>query len=158
LSNNNINPDNCYEYNNEPNFAVFTGKINNLILVDFDVNKKINFNTSKIDGAEWFEKKFGPITEHFGLVTKTPSGGIHAYCTYEEDFPEISTGIEYDSDDDSEFDCIEVNDEEENESKEEKSEEKKNEKEKKSKKSIAIDLMSNRGVGFQGRNYPVIKN
>ena len=135
-----LNPEHEIDYDNEPNFAVFTGKVNNIILVDFDVNKKTNFNTSKLDGVEWFEKEFGPIAELFGLVTETPTGGIHAYCIYTDDLPDTAVGLAYRI----KTKEVKVDDQ----ILEEKYEE----------ESVAIDILSNGGVGFQGRHYNIIKN
>jgi len=122
-----LTPEDNIEYDDEPNFAVFTGSKNNLILVDFDVNKKTNFNTSKLDGVKWFQRKFGQITDLFGLVTETPSGGVHAYCFYTDKLPDTAIGLDYKL----------ITGEEQ---------------------SVAIDILSNGGVGFQGRHYKVIKN
>ncbi len=67
-----------YTYNNEPDFIVHLGGENDIILIDFDVNK-----INKVDGLKWFEENFGPIITNFGLITKTPSGGFHAFCKYD---------------------------------------------------------------------------
>lgn len=132
LSHTHLVPENQVDYDNEPNFAVYTGKVNNLLLVDFDTNKKINFNTSKLNGEEWFEKEFGKITDLFGLVTKTPSGGIHAYCLYTDDLPDNAIGLDYKIATKEDEEPIEM--------------------------SVAIDILSNEGVGFQGRHYNLIQN
>ncbi len=67
-----------YKYNGEPDFAVHLC-VYSIMLIDFDVNKE-----GKIDGAVWFEEKFGPITDNFGLVTRTPSGGYHAFIKVDD--------------------------------------------------------------------------
>lgn len=77
-----------YEYDNESNFAVFPSRDSGFIVFDFDSDKP-----GKVNGLEWFESKFGPVVDNFGLVTKTPSGGIHAYCRYYPDFNKTSIGI-----------------------------------------------------------------
>ena len=76
-------------YTDSQNFAVLTGPVNNLVLIDFDVN-------SEEDGIGWFSFMFGLITDLFGLVTKTPSGGIHAYCTYNPIFASNLTKLSVD--------------------------------------------------------------
>lgn len=63
-------------YNNEKNYAVLTGKINNIIVVDLD--KKEETFVGKI----WFEKNFGKIEECKTLITKTINGGYHIYFKY----------------------------------------------------------------------------
>jgi hypothetical protein len=117
-----LNPANNIEYDKEPNFAVFTGKINNIILIDFDINKTKSTGEKKLGGIEWFEKKYGPILDNFGLVTETPSGGIHAYCKYTDKLEKSSIGFFHNEN------------------------------------NVSIDVLSNEGVGFQGRGYTVIKN
>ncbi|MHA1342386.1 MAG: bifunctional DNA primase/polymerase [Promethearchaeota archaeon] len=59
-----------------------TGKINGIIVVDFDINKKIP-GTGTIDTRtveelkEEVEENYGPIPDTF--VVETPSGGLHYY-------------------------------------------------------------------------------
>jgi len=66
-------------YKNETNFSVLTGPVNDLILFDFD---KPKFNEK--DGLEWFQKLFGSVQDCFGLITESPSGGLHCYSKYDE--------------------------------------------------------------------------
>ncbi|NDC95530.1 hypothetical protein EB118_17635, partial [bacterium] len=63
-------------YNNEPNFAILTGKVNDLLVIDID-NKDPEFK-----GLEWFESHFGPIRLLNTLVTKTINNGFHVYFKY----------------------------------------------------------------------------
>lgn len=63
-------------YNNEKNFAVLTGKINNIIVVDLD-NKEETFK-----GKIWFEKHFGKIELQKTLITTTINGGYHIFFKY----------------------------------------------------------------------------
>ena len=130
LSYNFITPDESIIYDNEPNFAISTGKTNGIILIDFDINKFTDDNEPKprINSVEWFEKKFGSIKDQFGLITETPSGGFHAYCKYTDELPITAVGIEYKELNDGEL------------------------------LNVSIDILSNEGIGFQGRHYKVIKN
>lgn len=63
-------------YHGENNFAVLTGKINDLIVVDLD-KKDDHFV-----GLGWFEESFGPLSDLHTLVTKTLNGGYHVYFKY----------------------------------------------------------------------------
>lgn len=62
-------------YNNEANFAILTGKINDIIVVDLDLK-----------GSEksiiWFENIFGKISDINTLVTKSVNGGYHIFFKY----------------------------------------------------------------------------
>jgi phage/plasmid-associated DNA primase len=66
------------QYNNEKNFAVLTGKVNNIVVIDLD-NKEETFK-----GLTWFENKFGEIDKVSTLVTKTIRNGYHVYFKYNE--------------------------------------------------------------------------
>ena len=63
-------------YNNEPDFAVLTGKINDIIIIDLD-NKDPEFSA-----LIWFQKHFGDINLVNTLVTKTINHGFHIYFKY----------------------------------------------------------------------------
>ena len=63
-------------YNGEKNFAVLTGKVNNVIVVDLD-RKDEDFVALK-----WFEDIFGDINKMDSLVTKTINGGYHIFFRY----------------------------------------------------------------------------
>jgi Bifunctional DNA primase/polymerase, N-terminal len=63
-------------YNGEKNFAVLTGKVNNVIVVDLD-RKDEDFVALK-----WFEDIFGDINRIDTLVTKTINGGYHIFFRY----------------------------------------------------------------------------
>lgn len=63
-------------YNNEPNFAVLTGSVNNIVVIDID-NYKSGFNS-----VEWFEQHFGPVSQLKTLTTKTINDGYHVYFKY----------------------------------------------------------------------------
>ncbi len=116
-----------YEYKNEQDFAVLLGSDNNgLILMDFDTNKE-----GQIDGAVWFEEKFGPILDNFGLVTRTPSGGYHAFFKLSDDNKDLESSISIHLQDNT----SELN-----------------------YKKIALDILSTENIAFQGRYYPVIQN
>jgi P4 family phage/plasmid primase-like protien len=68
-------------YNNESHFAVLTGEINDILVIDLD------FKEEKFLGLQWFEKVFGDITEMDTLVTKTNGNGYHIYFKYNEKIP-----------------------------------------------------------------------
>ena len=56
-------------YNNEENYAILTGKINDIIVIDLDIK-----NNNK-DSINWFELNFGYITEINTFATKSINGG-----------------------------------------------------------------------------------
>ena len=64
------------KYNNEDNFAILTGKVNDIIVIDLD-NKESLFK-----GKKWFEENFGEISKLNTLVTKTINNGYHIYYKY----------------------------------------------------------------------------
>ncbi len=63
-------------YNNEPNFAILTGKTNDIIVIDLD-NKDPEFI-----GLKWFEENFGKLQDINTLITKTINNGYHIYFKY----------------------------------------------------------------------------
>ena len=63
-------------YNNEENYAILTGKINDIIVIDLDIK-----NNNK-DSINWFELNFGYITEINTFATKSINGGYHVYFKY----------------------------------------------------------------------------
>ena len=65
------------KYNNEPNFALLTGKINNIIVIDLDI-KGSDKSTS------WFETGFCKIQDIDTLTTKSVNGGYHVFYKYTE--------------------------------------------------------------------------
>jgi P4 family phage/plasmid primase-like protien len=66
------------KYNNQDNFAVLTGSINDIIVIDIDKDKK----TSEMPGLEWFEGVFGELKDCGTIVTKSWSGGYHIFFKY----------------------------------------------------------------------------
>ena len=63
-------------YNNEKNFAILTGKINDIIVIDLD-NKDPEFKAKM-----WFEDNIGKLESINTLVTKTINDGYHIYFKY----------------------------------------------------------------------------
>jgi len=63
-------------YNNEKNFAVLTGKINDIIVIDLD-NKDSEFKAKL-----WFEDNIGKLESINTLVTKTINNGYHIFFKY----------------------------------------------------------------------------
>ena len=66
-----------FKYTNQPNFAVPTGQINNIIVVDLD-NKTDDQHTSFL-AHEWFIEHFGSINT---FATTSPNGGYHIFFEY----------------------------------------------------------------------------
>jgi phage/plasmid-associated DNA primase len=64
------------KYNGEANYAVLTGKVNDIIVIDID-RKSDDF-----EGLKWFEEHFGKIDQQHTLVTKTINNGYHVYFKY----------------------------------------------------------------------------
>ncbi len=69
-------------YNGEENYAILTGKINDIIVIDIDL-KDPEFKSLK-----WFEENFGTLPELNTLITKTISGGYHIFFKYNEKLKE----------------------------------------------------------------------
>jgi P4 family phage/plasmid primase-like protien len=59
----------------QDNFAILTGKINDIIVIDIDTKHDM-------PGLEWFIKHFGPLDTVGTLVTKSWSGGYHIFFRY----------------------------------------------------------------------------
>ena len=68
------------KYNGEANFAILTGKTNDIIVIDLD-NKDPEFI-----GKKWFEENFGSLESCNTLVTETMNKGYHIYFKYNERF------------------------------------------------------------------------
>jgi phage/plasmid-associated DNA primase len=65
-------------YNNEQNYAILTGSVNCILVVDLD-------NKGDFPGKTWFEDSFFQLENtNETLVTKTISGGYHVYFKYNE--------------------------------------------------------------------------
>ena len=69
------------------NVGVLTGKINNIIVVDLDMDKN-----NKKSGMEWFENNFGKIEDFNTLITKSISGGRHLYFKFSKEI-KVGNGI-----------------------------------------------------------------
>lgn len=65
-------------YNSTLNFAILTGSVNDIIVVDIDKNKK----TGEMPGLEWFNSHFGSLEQANTLVTNTWGGGYHIFFKY----------------------------------------------------------------------------
>ena len=63
-------------YNNEDNFAILTGKINDIIVIDLD--KK----DDEFIGLKWIEEHFGSLQNIDTLITKTINHGYHLFFKY----------------------------------------------------------------------------
>lgn len=63
-------------YTNESHFAILTGQLNDIIVVDIDI-KNDDFT-----GLSWFEEHFGKIDQIDTLVTRTINNGYHIYFKY----------------------------------------------------------------------------
>ncbi len=63
-------------YNNEKHFAILTGKINDIVVIDLDVHD------SSSKSIDWYEKHFGKLDEQETLVTKTKRDGYHIFYKY----------------------------------------------------------------------------
>ncbi len=66
------------KYNNEKYFAVLTGEINDIVVIDLDVHD----STTK--SVMWFEEHFGKLEEQETLVTKTKRDGYHIFYKYDK--------------------------------------------------------------------------
>lgn len=64
-------------YNNEQNYAILTGELNDIIVIDLD-------NKGDFPSKEWFETNFFPLEKGLKdtVVTQTVSGGYHVYFKY----------------------------------------------------------------------------
>ncbi len=66
-------------YNNEENYAILTGSINNIIVIDLD-KKNDDFIA-----LQWFEKNINILQNTNTLVTRTINGGYHIFYRYTPD-------------------------------------------------------------------------
>ena len=75
------------QYNGEPNYAILTGKINNIFVIDLDrtEEEKEVFKTYKestFNSKQWFEERFGALSDMNTLITTSRRGGLHIYFKY----------------------------------------------------------------------------
>ena len=68
------------------NVGLPTGKINNILVIDIDVNKENKKENGGMDKINEYIKQFGDINT---LETITPSGGRHYYFKYDSSIPDI---------------------------------------------------------------------
>ncbi len=69
-------------YNGESHYAVLTGAVNKILVIDIDVCK----STGESPGVEWFEELFGCLPETYPtLITSSPSGGYHIFFSVNSD-------------------------------------------------------------------------
>jgi phage/plasmid-associated DNA primase len=74
-------------YKNESNFAVLTGKVNDIIVVDLD-NKDPEFVA-----LGWFNSVFGSLETVNTLTTGTVNGGYHVYFKYNDKIKNIANKV-----------------------------------------------------------------
>lgn len=67
-------------YNNEKNYAILTGKINNCIVIDLD-------NKDDFIGLKWFKQVFGEFNT---FTTKSINGGYHIFFKYSDKIKNIA--------------------------------------------------------------------
>ena len=63
-------------YNNEDNFAILTGHVNDIIVIDLDKKDDL------FVGLEWIETYLGALNKLNTLVTKTINNGFHIFFKY----------------------------------------------------------------------------
>jgi hypothetical protein len=66
-------------YNNDENFMIICGKVNNITVIDLDFPKN-----NESDSIKWFIERFGELSEINTLVTKTINNGFHVYFSYND--------------------------------------------------------------------------
>jgi hypothetical protein len=71
-------------YNNEENYMILAGKINDITIIDLDISK----NESDANSIKWFTDNISKIADINTFTTKTISGGYHVYFKYT---PELKT-------------------------------------------------------------------
>ncbi len=69
------------KYNREPNFAILTGKINNIIVIDLDKNEEEKISRIGFKALDWYKMRFGNELDTF--ATKSFSGGLHVFFKYD---------------------------------------------------------------------------
>lgn len=75
------------KYNNENNYAVLTGKVNDIIVIDLD-NKDKDFTAYK-----WFRNNLNNVNEINTLVTTTINNGYHIYFRYTDEVANTNNSI-----------------------------------------------------------------
>ncbi len=68
------------KYNGEDNFAVLTGKINDIIVIDLDKSEEERISGVGFKALDWYKERFGCDFDTF--VTKSFSGGVHIFFKY----------------------------------------------------------------------------
>lgn len=71
-------------YNEEVNYAILTGNVNDCVVVDLDKKDDI------FKGKTWFEGYFGDINEIDTVVSETINGGYHIYFKYTDKIKNIN--------------------------------------------------------------------
>jgi hypothetical protein len=79
-----------YIYNNEDNFAIVTGKLNDIIVIDLD------YKDPQFTAYQWFIQHFGSLDDVDTLVTKTINNGFHIYFKYTDQIMRAFTKINID--------------------------------------------------------------
>ncbi len=97
------------QYRDEDNFAILTGQVNDIFVIDIDTK-------NEMPGLQWFCDNFGGLKECNTLVTKSWSGGYHIFFKYS---PFVKTT---------------------------------------SWNNLHIDIRSDGGCIFQGKNYDILYN
>lgn len=64
------------QFQNEKNYALLTGKVNNIISIE------LQYNEPTFRGKEWFEKRLGTIDRLNTLVTTTPGEDYRIFFRY----------------------------------------------------------------------------
>jgi phage/plasmid-associated DNA primase len=71
-------------YKGEDHFAVLTGKINDVLVIDLDRKD------DEFIGLEWFERNFSKLSELNTLVTETINGGYHIYFKFTDQIKNVN--------------------------------------------------------------------
>ena len=75
-------------YNGEKNYAILTGKINDIVVIDLDIKGETKEERTK--SIKWFEENISKIKECRTLVTKSVNGGYHIFYKYNSDLKSTS--------------------------------------------------------------------
>jgi P4 family phage/plasmid primase-like protien len=71
------------KYNNQKDFCILTGAINDILVIDLDRTKEEKEKDIKdFTSLKWFTSIFGEITDVKTLITSTVNGGFHIYFKY----------------------------------------------------------------------------
>jgi hypothetical protein len=85
------------KYHNEKNYAILTGELNNILVVDLDINEKSVIKEC-VESMDWYRNNICELMDSKTLITKSPRNGYHIFFKYNS---KIKTSV-------SEEHCVDI--------------------------------------------------